>query len=148
VTLDTRRQLKEPEGVRDGRPALADASGHFVVGQLEVFDELLIGSGLVERVQILSLQVFDERLLEAGDIIDRADDRGDRREAGSPGRSVATFASDDLVLAGRELPDEYRLENTDRLDRVDQSSKGLLVELLPRLKGVRLDLIERELNEI
>jgi hypothetical protein len=120
VALNTRRELEETEGVRDRGPGFADPVCHLVVSEIEVFDELLVRCRFIERVQILALQVLDERLLQAGDVIDLSDDGGDRRETGTAGSPVAALSSDDLVLARAELPNQNRLENTDRLDRIDE----------------------------
>jgi hypothetical protein len=120
VTLNARRQLEEAEGVCDGRPAFADPAGYLVMGKTEVLDQLLIGGRFIERVQVLALQVLDERLFQAGDVLDLTDEGGDRRETGTASCSVAAFSGDDLVLAGSDLPHENRLENADDLDRVDE----------------------------
>ena len=38
--------------------------GHVLLGQPEVLDELLVGRRLLERVEILAVEVLDQRLLE------------------------------------------------------------------------------------
>ena len=44
--------------------ALADPGRDLVVGEPEVLDQLLVGGGLLERVQVLAVEVLDQRLLE------------------------------------------------------------------------------------
>jgi hypothetical protein len=140
--------LEEAKGIRDDRSALADAPRHLVVGKTEVLDELLIGAGLVQRVQILPLQVLDEGLLQTRDVVDDPEHGRDGGEAGSPSSTIAAFSGDDLVLARSGLSHEDRLEDPDGLDRVDEGSERLFVELLSRLVRVRLDLVERKLDQI
>ena len=61
--------------------ALADPGGHLVVGEVEVLDQLLVGGRLLERVEVLAVEVLDQRLLE------RAERR--RRRARWPGWSAS-----------------------------------------------------------
>ena len=56
--------------------ALADPTGQILVGEAEVLDELLVGRRLLERVQVLAVQVLDQGLLERGGVLDRPHDRG------------------------------------------------------------------------
>ena len=62
--LDRRGQLEQAQGVGDRRPALADPAGHLVVGEAEVLDELLVGRRLLERVEVVAVEVLDQGLLE------------------------------------------------------------------------------------
>ena len=62
--------------VGDRRAALADSIGDLLVGQVEVLDQLLVGGGLLERGEILAMQVLDERPLDR--------DRGRRCRGRSP----------------------------------------------------------------
>src|SRR5208283_4284070 len=94
------------------------------------------------------LQVLHERLLQARDVVDNPENGRDRCQPSPTGRPVAAFAGDDLVLPGRDLADENRLQNSDGLDRVDERRQGLFVELLARLVRARLDLIERQQDQV
>ena len=138
VPLDRRRELEQPQGVRDRRPALADPGRDVVVGEREVLDELLIGRGFFERVQLLALDVLDDRLLEHRRVVGGAHDRGDRLEPDPARRAPAALARDQLeaVAAGAH---EDRLEHADLADRLRQRGERLLVEVLARLLRVRSD---------
>ena len=57
---------------------LPTAGGQLVVGEVEVLDELLVGGGLVQGVEVLALEVLDQRLLERRGVVDGADDGRDR----------------------------------------------------------------------
>ena len=78
--LDRRRELEQAQGVGDRRAALADPLGDLLLGELEVLDQLLVGRGLLERVEVLAVEVLDQRLLERR--------RRRRRRARSPGSSA------------------------------------------------------------
>ncbi len=79
------RQIEQPQRVADGDPALADLAGDRLVRQSEPIDELAVGEGGVDRVQILSLEVLDERELErVRAVADVADDRRNGAQARQP----------------------------------------------------------------
>src|SRR5207237_5090395 len=60
VPLARRRQLQEPERVRDRRSALADPARDLVMGEREVLDQLLVRGGFLERIELLALHVLDD----------------------------------------------------------------------------------------
>src|SRR4030088_363690 len=50
--LDRRRQLEQPEGVRDRHAAAPHARRDLLVRELEVLDELLVRGRFLERVEV------------------------------------------------------------------------------------------------
>ena len=93
-----RRQPEQAQRVGDRRAALADPLGDLVVGQPEVLDQLLEGGRLLERREVLAVEVLDQRLLDGADVVvGRAHDRRDRRPAGPLGRPPPPLAGDQLV---------------------------------------------------
>ncbi len=60
VALHGRRQLEEPQRVGDRGPGAADLARNLLVGEIELLDQLLVGAGLVKRVEILAMQVLDQ----------------------------------------------------------------------------------------
>ena len=62
--LDGGRELEQTQRVGDRRPALADPRGHLLLGQAEVLDQLLVGRRLFEGVEVLAVEVLDQRLLD------------------------------------------------------------------------------------
>ena len=60
---------------------LPDPAGQLLVRQPEVLDELLVGAGLLEGVEVLAVEVLDQRLLDAVHIRRLADDRRDGGQA-------------------------------------------------------------------
>ena len=99
--------------------ALAHTIGNFVVREAEVLDELLVRRRLLERVQLLALDVLDDRLLQHGGVVGMTDDGGDRLHAYAPGGAPAPFACDQLV-ALTASPHEDRLEDPDFTNRLGE----------------------------
>jgi hypothetical protein len=96
---DAGRELQEPKRVRHGRPVLAHPVGDLFVRETELVLEARIGFGRVERVQVLTLDVLDERHLEkvALGLLLPPDDR-DLRQARQRGRPPPPLPGDDLEL--------------------------------------------------
>ena len=116
-----------------------DPGRDLVVGEAEVLDELLVGGGLLERVEVVAVEVLDQRLLERGGVVGLADERRDGLEADPPGRPPAALARDQLVLVVADRAHQHRLEHADLADRVGERAERLLVEVVPRLEPVRPD---------
>ena len=79
--LHGRRQAEQAQRVGDRRAALADALGDVVVGELEVLDQLLVGRRLLQRGEVLAVEVLDQRLLDGAHVVGGADDGRHRRSA-------------------------------------------------------------------
>jgi hypothetical protein len=58
ISLDRRGELEKPEGVRDSRPGAAHLASDLLVRQVEFLDQLLISTGLVERVEVFTVQIL------------------------------------------------------------------------------------------
>src|SRR3989442_6873203 len=119
IRLDLLWQSQQAERVRDRAAVPADAPGELLLRPAELAEELLVGLGLIDRIQVFSEQVLDERKLEAFGIGRVADDRRDALESGLSSSAPAAFASDDLI-ADASAPDDDRLDHTRRSDRRDQ----------------------------
>ena len=85
-------QLQQPQEVGDRAAVLADGRGDLVLRQPELVRQPLIGQRLVDRVQVLALDVLDERQLEQLTALSRRRRRA-RRPAPSAGRRAAPRAS-------------------------------------------------------
>src|SRR6185436_12714471 len=62
--LDRRIEVEEPQRVRDGRSRPPDPCGDGLMAVAEHVDELPIREGRLDRVEVLPLEVLDERELE------------------------------------------------------------------------------------
>ena len=121
---------------------LPDPRRDVVVGEGEVLDQLLVGRGFLERIELLALDVLDDRLLEHRGIVGRTHDRGDRLQPDPARRAPAALAGDQLEPVAARAH-EHRLEHTDFADRLRQRGERLLVEVLARLLRVRTDRRDR-----
>src|SRR5689334_9654093 len=105
--------------------------------------ETIVCTRFVDRIQVLPLDVLDERDQERFAIGQRADDRGDRLEASLAGRQIAALTGDQLE-AVRRRAEKDGLEHTSLADRVRELLDGRWIELGPWLRGVARDLRERD----
>ena len=96
-TLDGGWQLKEPQRVGDGGSAPTDPRGELVMGQSEILDQLLVGACLLEGIEILPVQVFDQGLLDAPDVGRGPDQGGNGRQAGTTGGPPPPLPGNQLV---------------------------------------------------
>src|SRR5258708_10086227 len=110
--LNTGRQAEQPDGVRDVRPGPAYLAGQLLVRGREVFEKLLVGGGLLERVQLLSVQVLDQRVPEHVIVWRLPHDGRNLRQASRPAGSPPPLAHDYLVVAGNALSDNNKLQST------------------------------------
>src|SRR4051794_14695466 len=106
-------------------------------------DELLIAFGLFKRVQVLALDILDQRELGRGRLVDLAHDRRNRMEPGTLGRPPATLASDDLIVLTIGAK-QNRLKHAPFGDRIGELIQGLFVE--PNARLVRIGLDPRNLD--
>ena len=60
IRLDRGRQAEQSDAVGDRRTALAHPAGQLVVGQLEVLQQLLVGGSLLQRGEVLPVEILDE----------------------------------------------------------------------------------------
>jgi hypothetical protein len=136
--LDRRWQLQQAQRVRDRYPAAPDLCCHGVVGEPEVLDELLVGGGLLERVEVVPVQVLDERVFQRGGVVGLAHQRRNGLEPHPPGGAPPPLPRDDLVPVV-DGTNENRLQHADLADRVGERPERLLVEVVPRLEAVGAD---------
>jgi hypothetical protein len=142
--LHGRRQVQQPQGVGDVRPGAADLAGEFLVGGAEIVEELLVGRGLFERVELLTVQVLDQRVPEHVVVVRLLDDGADLAQAGPLRRAPPALARDKLVPAGRGRADDHGLQQADLPDGLGKLVECVLVEAQPRLPRVRGDRGDRD----
>src|SRR5215831_11912331 len=146
--LDRGRQVQEPDGVGDVRPGPSDLVGELVVGGAEVIEQLLVGGRLVERVELLPVQVLHQRFAEHLIVSGAAHDDRDVLQARTLARPPAPFAHDQLIAPRHDLADHHRLQQPDLLDRGCQLVQVVLIKAPSRLAWVRGNGTNRHFLEI
>ena len=114
------RQGQQTEHVGDGRAGLAHALGHLLLGQAIVLHQHLIALGLLHRVQVLPLKVFDQAKLHDLPVIRLDDDGGDLVQSGGLGRPPPPLSGDDLIIARGQPPHRQGLDDPVDPDRLGQ----------------------------
>src|SRR5437764_7206462 len=111
---------------------LVDEPAELLLGMGIIVDEALIGLRLLDRIEVLSLDILDqgdfERLLVAEFAHDRRDFVQPRPLRGAP----APLARDDLEAVAVRADDD-RLDDAPRLDRGGKLDEALLLEDPARL---------------
>jgi len=89
------------------------------MGESELLDQLLIGSRLFEHVEILTMEVLDQSLLEAVCVIRRLDQDRNGVQPCSAGRTPPSLTGDQFELVRglvTDATDQHRLEDTELFD--------------------------------
>src|SRR5580704_5835409 len=102
--------------------------------------QALVGSRLFDRVEVLALNILDQRYLERRLVGDFADDCGDTAQACSLRGAPSPFAGEKLI-ARSNSPQHQRLNNPAHLDRLSELRQGLFRKMSARLIGTWLDQI-------
>src|SRR4051812_4804701 len=111
--LNAGREVEQPQRVADVRAGPADAVGQLLVGGAELLEELLVGRRLLERVELLAMQVLQEGLAQHGVVAGLPDDRRDGGLTGFPAGSPPALTHDELVAPGVDLADDDGLQDPD-----------------------------------
>ncbi|MDQ0697342.1 hypothetical protein QF048_003784 [Streptomyces sp. W4I9-2] len=118
------------------------------MGALEVLEQLVVRSGLFQRVQLSPVEVLQQRVEQQLLVVRGADDGGNPLQARFTAGPPPTLTHDELVAVRAHLPDDDRLEKADFLDGDDQLGQRVLVEYLTGLARVRGDRPDRQLGEV
>ena len=117
---------------------LVDQLADLVLAVAMLLDQLPIALGLLDRVQILALDILDQRDLGGRRIVDLADDRRDGVQPRPLRRPPAALAGDDLDSRRRRAQQD-RLQHASLGNRFGQLVERLLVEMHARLVGIGPD---------
>ena len=143
--LDLLGEVEQPDQVRDRRAVEAEAAGKFFLGAAVPGQVVAEGAGLLERVEVLALEVLDHRQLADPLVVEVEDPGGDLVELRLDAGAQPSLAGDELV-AVVDRPDQDRLEHAVLAERVGQGGDLGRVELAAGLERVRVDLIDREVR--
>ena len=109
-----------------------------LLGMAIFVDQPLIGLGLLDRVEILALDILEQGDFERLGVVEVADDHRDFVQPRLLRRAPAPLAGDDLVAVAVRADDD-RLDQPARRDRGGELVERGLVEMAARLVGMRLD---------
>src|SRR3984885_2726976 len=128
-------------------PAFADHAGDVAVRIAIIGAELGVARGLLERVEVSPLDVFDDGDLERFAVTSLDDDDGDLVQLGPLRGSPAALASDDFITvrdAGNGANDD-RLDDPAFLDGGGELVELRIVEPLPRIARIGAQEFDRRL---
>ena len=145
--LDLLHQLEQSKQVGNGRAGPSDRVGGFLVGHLEVIDQAAQRRGLLQRIEVFALDIFDQRHCNGDFIRHVTHDRRDGLDTGDLRGTPASFAGDQFVTIVPGRAHHYRLHHTLRPDRICQLIQLVLVENRSRLKAARSDHLERKITQ-
>ena len=133
-------ESEQAQAVCHGRARFADARGGFLLRHLIVFHQGLVALGLFDGVEILALQVFDQRQLGHLAVVCFNDDGGHLLKSCDARGAPAALAGDDLIVAGGKLSHGQRLKNAVLANGIGEIVQRGFVEIFTRLIAVGFDL--------
>ncbi len=83
------------------RTGSADLLGELLVGGTEIIEQLLIGRGLLQGIELLPVQVLQECIPQHVIVVRLPDDCRDVFKPGSLGCAQTTLSHDELVMCVR-----------------------------------------------
>ena len=140
------REAEQPNAVGNRRAAARDTARELLLGEAEFREQPLIGTCLLDGVQILALDVLDERHLGKLCIRRRAKYGGDMGKACEFCRAQATLSRDQLILVVADGTNRDGLEDTMTRNGLTQLLEGSLIELTPRLVAIWLNCLYGQLG--
>src|SRR5690606_34919301 len=144
------RQFAQPQQVADGRARPADGLGGLGVRHVELVDQALERTRLLERIQVLALDILDQRDGDRGLVRDIPDHGRDLLETCELRGAPSTLARNDLVARlARTLqrPDDDRLHDALLTNRIGELRQRLLAHVDARLVAAALEQVDRQLSQ-
>ncbi len=137
-------KFQQPDGVGNGAPVLPQPRGHLFLRVTGFLDQVLVRLRLLDRVELLALNVFHQRQFEQPLVGHLPDHRRNLQQARPLGGRKAALPGDQLEIPA-EGADEHRLQNPVFADRGRQLFEALLVEEEPGLVRIRGDPVDVDL---
>ena len=119
-------------------PRFVDDPTDVVLRMTMPLDQLAIPFCFFERVEVLPLDILDQRELGRGQFIDLTDNRRNAVQPCPLRCPPAALAGDDHVIVARR-PKQDRLKNPAFANRIGEFVERIFIELDARLPGIRLD---------
>ena len=135
-------ETQQTQGVCYGGTGLAHLSGGLFLGHVIVVDQSLISQGFFHRVQILTLQVFNQGQLRGFFVIRFDDDNRNFGQSRNSGGTPPALAGDDLIITAGQLPYRQRLDDAVDSDGICQGLEFFFVKILTGLFRVGFYLVQ------
>jgi hypothetical protein len=123
----------------------AGEGGDLIIADAQI-EQVLIGGGGLERLQILAVQVLHGHRLAALDIAVAAHHRWEGAQSGESRGGEASLPGDELVAPGVALTHGDRLHQPDGADGLGKPSE--IAEILAMVSGRDCDVVERHLDQL
>src|SRR6185312_7477805 len=88
-------KIEQSQKVSDMAARFVNQSGHPFLGVAVLLDQLAVAFGLLERIEVLALDVFDQREFGQCRFVDFANDRGNCMELRPLGSPPAPLSGND-----------------------------------------------------
>jgi hypothetical protein len=137
------RQFQQPQAVCHMRTALADNLPEIVLSVSMLGDQLFVTKRLFDRIEVGSLDIFDNRQLERCPVIDIADNHGNLDKSRQLRRTPTAFTGNDLVFVARQRPHDDGLDDTMLSNRARQILQFGLGKILARILRITADQLDR-----
>ena len=139
--LDVLRQIEQTHRIGDRGTVLAHALRDVFLAHLEVLGKSRVGGGFFNGVEVLALEILNERHLEHITITGLTDYDRNFSEPQFPSSTESTLTGDQFQGAFH-LTDDQRLNDAMLTNRIDQLGQLLSQELCSRLQGAGHHLIQ------
>ncbi len=148
--LDLIGQRQKPHRIGDVAAAFAERAAELFLRVTEFLDEPAIALAFFDRVEVLALDVLDQRDLGRAAIVHLADDHRNLVQLRRLRCTPAPLAGENLVASRirRIAAHEDRLQNAFLAHRLGQGFEILGIEMPPRLEPARLHLLDRQRAQI
>jgi hypothetical protein len=139
-------KLEKPKSISDGGTVLSGTVCNLFLCKVKLIGETLECVGLLDRVEVLALEVFNEGHLESHGVRHVPNHYRNAGETSFLSSTPATFTCDELV-AGSNSADDERLDDSARLDRTRKFVERFFAEAGSRLIRARIDQVDVDLKE-
>jgi hypothetical protein len=139
-------KLEEPKRIGNRCAVLAGALCNLFLCKVKLVCETLECVGLLDRIEVLALKVFNQRHFKSHVIGDVPDHNWDATKASSLGRAPAPFACNQLV-PGADPADYERLNNSAGTNRARKLIERFFAEARSGLVRARIDQVYVDLKQ-
>lgn len=150
LSLDGGGKIEQSQCIGDVAPGLSDGLADRILCQPELGEETAVAFSLLDRVKILTLEIFDERSGHGLGIGEIPEEGRHAVQTGRLGGAPSAFARDDLIAIriGRVGPNEKRLEEAADADGFGKLSERRRIHRCARLEWAGDEAFDRQCPNI